>query len=102
MALACAAVKEALVMDDESLENIVAVALQRIRASLERGTPFMAQRVRTWMESLWPGHQLEEYWTHPISFPRSKAVFASPGFVVNIQTLMNNMTLAGAGAATHN
>ena len=41
-------------MDDESLENIVAVALQRIRASLERGTPFMAQRVRTWMESLYP------------------------------------------------
>ena len=45
MALASTAVKEALVMDDESLENIVAVALERIRASLERGTPFMAQRV---------------------------------------------------------
>jgi hypothetical protein len=56
-------------MDDESLEKIVAVALQRIHASLERGTPFMAQRVRTWMESLWPGHSLEEYWTHPIGFP---------------------------------
>ena len=56
-------------MDDGSLENIVAVALERIRASLERGTPFMAQRVRTWMESLWPGHRLEEYWTHPIGFP---------------------------------
>ena len=56
-------------MDDESLENIVAVALQRIRASLERGTPFMAQWVRTWMESLWPGHSFEEYWTHPIGFP---------------------------------
>jgi hypothetical protein len=61
--------QEALVMDDESLENIAAVALQRIRASLERGAPFMAQRVRTWMESLWPGHSLEEYWTHPIGFP---------------------------------
>ena len=78
MALACAAVKEALVMDDESLENIVAVALQRIRASLERGTPFMAQRVRTWMESLWPGHRLEEYWTHPIGFPRSRPCLPVP------------------------
>jgi len=35
------------VMDDESLESIVAVALERIRANLERDTPFMAQRVRT-------------------------------------------------------
>jgi len=42
---------------------------ERARASLERGTPFMAQRLRTWMESLWPGHSLEEYWTHPIGFP---------------------------------
>ncbi len=56
-------------MDGESLESIVAVALERIRASLERGTPFMAERVRTWMESLRPGHPLEEYWTHPIGFP---------------------------------
>jgi hypothetical protein len=56
-------------MDGESLESIVAVALERIRASLERGTPFMAERVTTWMESLWPGHPLEEYWTHPIGFP---------------------------------
>jgi len=56
-------------MDEESLESIVAGALERIRASVEHGTPFMAQRVRTWMESLWPGHQLQEYWTHPIGFP---------------------------------
>ena len=56
-------------MDDESLENIVAVALERIRTGLERGTPVMAQRVPGWMESLWPGHQLEEYWTHPVGFP---------------------------------
>jgi hypothetical protein len=69
MALACAAVKEALVMDDESLENIVAAALERIRATVEHGTPFMAQRLLEWMSSLYLGHSLQEYWTDPDGFP---------------------------------
>jgi hypothetical protein len=56
-------------MDEASLEDIVAVALQRIRASLERGTPLMAERLLAWMGSLWPDHQLEEYWTYPTGFP---------------------------------
>src|SRR5208282_1593324 len=63
------AVKEALVMDDESLENIVAAALERIRATVEHGTPFMAQRLLEWMNSLYPNHSLQEYWTDPDAFP---------------------------------
>jgi hypothetical protein len=56
-------------MGDELLGTIIGEALERIRANLERGTPYMAQRLLAWMESLWPGHQLEEYWTHPVGFP---------------------------------
>ena len=43
--------------------------LQRIRASVERGTPFMAQRILEWMGSLYPDHSLQEYWTDPDAFP---------------------------------
>jgi len=56
-------------MDDESLENIVAAALERIRATVEHGTPFMAQRLLEWMNSLYPNHSLQEYWTDPDAFP---------------------------------
>ena len=68
MALACTAVKEALVMDDESLEKIVAAALARLRNSVECGTPFMGQRILEWLGSLYPNHSLQEYCTHPDAF----------------------------------
>jgi len=56
-------------MGDESFGNITAAALERIRASVERGTPFIAQRLLEWMNSLYPDHSLQEYCTHPESFP---------------------------------
>jgi len=56
-------------MGDELLGNIIAAALERIRANVERGTPYLAQRLLEWMNSLYPDHSLHEYCTHPESFP---------------------------------
>jgi hypothetical protein len=56
-------------MRDELFGNIVAAALERIRTSIERSTPFMAQHLLEWMNSLYPNHSLQEYCTHPESFP---------------------------------
>jgi hypothetical protein len=56
-------------MVDELLGNIIAAALERIRVNVERGTPHMAQRLLEWMNSLYPDHSLQEYCTHPESFP---------------------------------
>jgi hypothetical protein len=57
------------VMDDESLEKIVAAALARLRISVECGTPFMGQCILEWLGSLYPNHSLQEYCTHPDAFP---------------------------------
>ena len=56
-------------MGDELFGNVIAAALERIRANVERGTPYMAHRLLKWMNSLYPHHSLQEYCTHPESFP---------------------------------
>ncbi len=56
-------------MDDKLFSNTIAAALERIRTTVEDGTPFMAQRLLEWMNSLYPDHSLQEYCTHPEGFP---------------------------------
>jgi hypothetical protein len=56
-------------MDDELPRKIVTLALQRFRARAEQHTPFMAQQILAWINSLYPGHQPEDYWTDPEAFP---------------------------------
>jgi hypothetical protein len=56
-------------MDADALRRLVTAALDRIRSGLETRTPRTAEAVLAWMKTLWPGAELEDYWTHPEAYP---------------------------------
>ena len=70
-------------MDDESLENIVAAALERIRAAVDARYPFAGAALLEWMNSLYPNHSLQEYSTDPDAFPLLRAMVLSKGATPN-------------------
>src|SRR5215475_10268915 len=56
-------------MNDEALIRIVAEALQKIQAGVERQTPHLARQILAWIQSLCPDRPVESYWTDPEAFP---------------------------------
>ncbi len=56
-------------MYDPLLLDIITAAIASINSKMAQKAPFMAERVRTWMQGLSGSLQPADYFTHPLAFP---------------------------------